>query len=90
MAGAAQRIAPLPDHVRSQLSSSIDITTHEQVVVGLLENALDADAGSIALHLDLARGYFSVLDDGIGIQEVEFLQDGCLGRAHCKPMGSRL
>lgn len=90
MAVSPQRITPLPDDVRAQLSSSIDITCHEQVVTGLLENAFDAKAQSIAIHMDLARGYFSVLDDGIGIHEVEFSEGGRLGEAHCKPMGPRV
>lgn len=84
MADSPRRIARLPETVRAQISSSIDITSHEQVLIGLLENALDASAQSIKIHLDLARGYFSVQDDGIGIQEVDFMETGYLGQPHCK------
>ncbi|KAK5050818.1 hypothetical protein LTR84_003377 [Exophiala bonariae] len=83
MADLPRRIALLPEEVRARLSSSIDITSHEQVVVGLLENALDASARSIKIHLDLARGYFSVQDDGIGIPQTEFMETGYLGQPHC-------
>lgn len=86
MAGSPRRISPLSDDVRAQLWSSIEIASHEQVVTGLLENALDANAKSISVHLDLARGYFSMLDDGTGIQEVEFSESGYLGRMNCQSM----
>ncbi|KEF51931.1 uncharacterized protein A1O9_11921 [Exophiala aquamarina CBS 119918] len=88
MAESSRRIHPLSDDVRAQLSSSIEITSHEQVMTGLLENALDANARFIAIYLNLARGYFSVLDDGMGIRKVEFSQSGYLGQINCQSMSS--
>ena len=84
MGESPRRISRLADDVRAQLSSAIEIASHEQVVTGLLENCLDANAKSVSVHLDLARGYFSVLDDGIGIQEAEFSESGYLGQINCQ------
>jgi DNA mismatch repair protein MLH3 len=83
MAETTLRISLLPDDVRAKVSSTCDITTPESVIEGLVRNALDADARSIAIDADLARGYIAVCDDGNGIKEVEFSQQGHLAKLHC-------
>ncbi|KIW72676.1 hypothetical protein PV04_00854 [Phialophora macrospora] len=83
MAETTLRISLLPDDVRAKVSSTCDITTPESVIEGLVRNALDADARSIAIEADLARGYIAVCDDGNGIKEVEFSQQGHLAKLHC-------
>ncbi|KIV78506.1 hypothetical protein PV11_10216 [Exophiala sideris] len=76
-------IAPLSEEVRSRLSSAREIVSPEDVVEGLVRNALDAEAHTIAIELDLAKGYISVQDDGIGIDDLEFSENGHLAKHHC-------
>ncbi|EHY51788.1 hypothetical protein ABEF95_007850 [Exophiala dermatitidis] len=83
MAGISHRIAPLPENTRLTLSSSQLITSHEDVIEGLVENALDAEARSVSVEVDFAKGYISVRDDGAGIPSTEFTDDGQLARPHC-------
>ncbi|KAL2421276.1 hypothetical protein ABEF95_007727 [Exophiala dermatitidis] len=83
MAGISHRIAPLPENTRLTLSSSQLVTSHEDVIEGLVENALDADAHSVSVEVDFAKGYISVRDDGVGIPNTEFTEDGQLARPHC-------
>lgn len=86
MAGISHRIAPLPENTRLTLSSSQLITSHEDVIEGLVENALDAEARSVSVEVDFAKGYISVRDDGAGIPSTEFTDDGQLARPHCAPL----
>ncbi|EXJ64795.1 hypothetical protein A1O7_01133 [Cladophialophora yegresii CBS 114405] len=79
----ALRISLLPGDVRARISSTCDITTPESVIEELVRNALDADARSIVVEADFARGYIAVCDDGNGIKEVEFSQQGQLAKLHC-------
>ncbi|EXJ78941.1 hypothetical protein A1O3_08441 [Capronia epimyces CBS 606.96] len=83
MAEYSPSIALLPENVRLRIASSQQITSHEDVIKGLVENALDASARSIAVEVDFAKGYFSVRDDGIGIGGAEFTEAGRLARPHC-------
>ncbi|OCT46457.1 hypothetical protein CLCR_02184 [Cladophialophora carrionii] len=83
MAEATFRISLLPDDVRARVSSTCDITTPESVIEELVRNALDAEARSIVVEADFARGYIAVCDDGNGIKEVEFSQQGQLAKLHC-------
>ena len=77
------RITLLPDELRAQISSSSEITTPENVIQGLFTNALDADARSIVMEADFARGCITCSDNGTGISEVEFLEQGNLVKPHC-------
>ena len=83
MAEDALRISLLPDDIRAKVSSSFEITTPETVLEGLVRNALDAGAHSIVLDADLARGYLAISDNGTGIREIEFLEQGHLAKLHC-------
>jgi len=76
-------IAPLSEKVRSTLLSACEIVSSEDVVEGLVRNALDAEAHTIAVELDLAKGCISVQDDGIGIDGLEFSEDGHLAKHYC-------
>ncbi|KAI1614654.1 hypothetical protein EDD36DRAFT_436618 [Exophiala viscosa] len=76
-------ILPLSEGVRSTLSSACEIVSSEDVVEGLVRNALDAEAHTIAIELDLAKGYISVEDDGTGIDGLEFSENGHLAETYC-------
>ena len=76
-------ILPLPVEVAAQLKSSTAISSQECVVVGLVENALDASASRIDVSVDFQRGSCSVEDDGCGIPPIEFSETGGLGKPHC-------
>lgn len=78
------RIIPLPDDVALQLSSSTTIPSLDAVILGLVENALDARAGSIDISIDAKRGACTVEDDGDGIPVREFDAEGGLGKRFCK------
>ncbi|KAG8527912.1 uncharacterized protein KY384_006828 [Bacidia gigantensis] len=75
-----QRILPLPQDVAAQIKSSATIASLTSVVIGLLENALDANAKKIEIEVDYSRGACIVEDDGHGIQPKEFREQGGLGR----------
>lgn len=83
MAALPPSIALLPENVRLKISSSHQITSHEHVIEGLVQNALDAGANSISVEVDFAKGYFNIRDDGVGIESVDFTGAGQLGRPHC-------
>ncbi len=82
MAAKAQSIRPLPPESQAKIRSSVIITSLNDVIVGLLENALDACATSVEIRLDYVKGYCSVSDDGVGIPEEEFALEGHLGSLH--------
>ena len=71
-------IRPLPEEVAAQIKSSITISSLSSVVLGLVENSLDAGANTIEIYLDYGRGTCSVEDDGHGIAPVEFGDGGGL------------
>ena len=76
-------ISLLPDDACAKLLSASELTSPERVVEGLLTNALDAGAQSIVIVADFARGYISIQDDGTGIKEVEFSEEGHLAQSNC-------
>ncbi|KAG9594716.1 hypothetical protein KCU77_g4549, partial [Aureobasidium melanogenum] len=75
-------ILPLPENVVAQIKSSTTITSLNQVVFGLLENSLDAQATKIAIAIDYGRGGCTVEDNGIGILPSEYCATGGLGRLY--------
>ena len=83
MAEDSPRIGLLPKDVRAKISSSCVISNAENVIEGLVTNAFDADARSIVVEADFARGLITCVDDGIGIREEEFLEQGNLTKSHC-------
>jgi len=84
MAQEGQRILPLPPEVVSQIKSSTAISSLSHVVLGLVENSLDAGAGKIEISVNFSRGACTVEDDGVGIGPLEFTEDGGLGKPHCE------
>lgn len=76
-------IRPLPEDVAAKIKSSISISSLNGVVLELVKNSLDADAGRIKITVDYQRGGCVVEDDGHGIPPREFERDGGLGKAHC-------
>lgn len=60
-------IQRLPDLVSAPIQASARITCLGDVVLGLLRNAVDADATTIDIELDLFRGACRVSDNGSGI-----------------------
>ncbi|KAL9125920.1 MAG: hypothetical protein Q9217_004941 [Psora testacea] len=77
------RIRRLPSEVAAQIKSSTAIPSLTSVVLGLVENALDAQASKIHISVDFARGACTVEDDGHGILPQEFMEDGELGKPYC-------
>ncbi|KAH0357998.1 hypothetical protein KCU83_g543, partial [Aureobasidium melanogenum] len=75
-------ILPLPENVVAQIKSSTAITSLNQVVLGLLENSLDAQATKIDIIIDYGRGGCTVEDNGIGILPSEYRATGGLGRLY--------
>ncbi|ORY09378.1 hypothetical protein BCR34DRAFT_568551 [Clohesyomyces aquaticus] len=77
-----QSIVPLPPDVVAQIKSSTAVTSLTGVVLGLVKNALDANARKVEVTVDFGRGGCSVEDDGVGIAPVEFREDGGLGKPY--------
>ncbi|KAI9761148.1 MAG: hypothetical protein M4579_001195 [Chaenotheca gracillima] len=75
-------ILPLPPEDVAKISSSITITSLNEVVVGLLQNSLDAEAIKIDITVDFTSGSCTVEDNGYGISPEDFLDSGGLGKAH--------
>ncbi|KAG9692898.1 hypothetical protein KCU95_g10028, partial [Aureobasidium melanogenum] len=75
-------ILPLPENVVAQIKSSTTITSLNQVVLGLLENSLDAQATKIDIVIDYGRGGCTVEDNGLGILPSEYRATGGLGRLY--------
>lgn len=76
-------IKPLPGDVVAQIKSSVAITSLNNVICGLVKNALDAEATKINLTVDYSRGNCSIEDNGVGIPPSEFMDGGGLGQLHC-------
>ena len=74
------KILPLPQDVAAQITSSTVIPSLTSVVIGLLENALDAEARNVDISIDLRRASCTVEDDGHGIEADEFAEGGGLGK----------
>lgn len=75
-------ILPLPAQVAAQIKSSTTIPSLASVVLGLVENSLDARARRIEISVDFRRGSCTVEDDGDGIGPKEFAEEGGLGKPH--------
>ncbi|ROW02590.1 hypothetical protein VPNG_07854 [Cytospora leucostoma] len=75
-------IKPLPGDVVAQIKSSVAITSLNNVICGLVKNALDAKATKINLTVDYSRGNCSIEDDGVGIPPLEFKHTAGLGQLH--------
>lgn len=82
MPQAIAPILPLPIGVAAQIKSSAAITSLCGVVIGLVENSLDAGAKKIEANVDFRRGTCIVEDDGHGISPSEFSHYGGLGKPH--------
>ena len=78
------RIRPLRADVAAQIQSSTSISSLATAVLGLVENSLDAEAGTIDLSVDFGRGLCTVEDDGCGISAGEFEEAGGLGKSRCE------
>lgn len=82
MLQAIAPILPLPVDVAAQIKSSAAITSLGGVVIGLVENSLDAGATKIEANVDFRRGACIVEDDGHGISPSEFSDCGGLGKPY--------
>ncbi|MDR1408565.1 MAG: DNA mismatch repair endonuclease MutL [Tannerella sp.] len=62
----------LPDHIANQIAAGEVIQSAASVVKELTENAIDADAHRIAVHIkDAGRTLIQVVDDGKGMSETD-------------------
>ena len=77
-------IRPLPPEVAAQVKSSVVISSLCDVVIGLLNNSLDAGACNVDISVDFSRGACSVEDDGYGIPPKDFEDSGGLGKPYRK------
>ena len=77
---SSSRILSLPEDVATQISSSTAIPSLTSVIIGLLENSLDAGATEIEIRVDFRRASCDVEDDGVGIIPEEFAEEGGLGK----------
>ena len=67
-----QRIKRLPEHVANQIAAGEVIQRPASVVKELMENAVDAGATSIEVHvLDAGRTSIQVIDDGCGMSPAD-------------------
>jgi len=77
------RIERLSPKDIAQIKSSITITSLTDVVLGLLCNALDADASKVSIEIHPSRGTCTVEDNGSGIPMAEFTENGGLLKSYC-------
>lgn len=83
MANTQAAIKLLPIEAQVQLKSSVVLNSLNDAIIGLIKNSLDAQAQSIRVEVDFARGSCCVEDDGVGIPASEFGTSGGLGLMHC-------
>lgn len=77
------RISPLAPEEIAQIKSSINITSLNDVILGLLCNSLDAGATRITIDVQYDRGSCTVEDNGMGIAAAEFKEGGGLLKIYC-------
>lgn len=77
-------IKPLPPDVVSQIQSSIQITSINNVVCELVKNSMDAEASHVSVHVKYGQGGCLVEDDGKGVEPSEFGARGGLGKSYRK------
>ncbi|KAJ5579058.1 hypothetical protein N7450_007925 [Penicillium hetheringtonii] len=82
MSSSSKDIYQLPPDVIAKIKSSTSIIHLNGVIVELVKNALDANARTVLISVDFKRGSCIVEDDGDGIPQAEFKEDGGLGKAH--------
>ncbi|OBS27718.1 hypothetical protein FPOA_01660 [Fusarium poae] len=75
-------IRQLPQDVVDKIKSSVNITSLNGVICGLIANSLDAGASKVNISIDYARGNCTVEDNGSGIPPEEFKDGGGLGKLH--------
>lgn len=83
MTTTARNILPLEMETQTKLASSVRLLSLNQVIMGLLENALDARSRTIRITLNYSWGFCSVQDDGVGIDKQEFEVDRYLATPYC-------
>lgn len=69
-------IEQLSASVISQIQSSVQITSLGDVVLGLFDNCLNAEATKVNISLDIERGSCTVEDDGCGITPGRLTENG--------------
>lgn len=80
--GRNASIRALPENVRAQIKSSAVINSINDVAIGLLKNALDAESSKVSITVDYARGGCDIEDDGTGIPLPAFEDGGSLGQMY--------
>jgi len=75
-------ILPLAPDVAARIKSTATITSLNQVIDGLVENSLDANACFIEIEVHYGRGSCVVEDDGQGIPPAEFTENGGLAKMY--------
>lgn len=67
--GGGRNVSVLPLEVVQRIAAGAVIYDYASVVRELMENALDANAGSVDVDVDVERGVVAVCDDGNGIPD---------------------
>ncbi|KAG0339377.1 DNA mismatch repair protein [Podila humilis] len=73
---AASSIRLLAPSVAEELRASLVINSLEQCTTELIQNSIDAAAGTIEVKIDVASHSVQVSDDGIGISAVDMTRIG--------------
>ncbi|KIW05351.1 uncharacterized protein PV09_03867 [Verruconis gallopava] len=81
--GSEPSLRPLPATVVARIKSSATISSLAGVVLGLLQNSLDAGSTKISVDVDFTRGNCTVEDNGYGIAPSEFAENGGLCKLYC-------